>query len=370
MSRFVEFAPGGARHDNALAFWLKTAPTLTALSTAIDDIQIAPYGVACNIVPLISPRRNATGIIALGGHDLFNASSPLANRRPAAILGMVSQKTMLEGPKSLLLPTTTPCTGACTVDPLLGILARQAMFVAQTEPYDVWAQNTSWPGVLPGQVLGPFTGVRNCSGIINPVNNMSYCDTNATGDGRRFWGFSTVIVMWKQLLQLSRVTDLGDASMHPYKWSVSRSTEASLGVPPFTWVYISSNAGRLPEDGTPGYTAGETTQVSIFTSVWSFTVEKPGGWRPAWEHGVIAGVVCVSFVIAVFAFQALLERNLHLSLLYSMLPKRMVQKMNSGGFAESFDHVVVLFSASFAHACTVAGARCCAVLTRGRTAVR
>ena len=310
-------------------------------------MQIAPYGVATNIYPLVTKRRNATGVIALGGHDLFNASSPVANRREAAIAALTSRAVMIEGPKSLLLPTSTPCVGsACNVNPLLGILARSGSYVPTTQAGDVWSNGFTWPGVLPGQVLGPITGVTNCSGVVMvPSTGRSYCDTNATGDGTRFWGFSTVIVMWSNLLELSRVTELGDAAGRPYKWSVSRNLEsANISSGSFPWTFVSANAGPLPPYGTPGYSEGITATVNVFTSAWSFTLEKSGGWHPEWEAGIIAGVVLVSALIAVFSFLLSLERNLHLGLLYSMLPRRMVAKLHTGGFAESFDHVVILFS--------------------------
>jgi hypothetical protein len=345
VSRFIENG-GNPTHANVYNFWIKTAPTLLVLSAAIDDVQIAPYGVATNIFPLVTARRNATGIIALGGHDLFNASSPVANRRAAAIAALTSRAVMMEGPKSLLLPTTSPCVGsACSVNPLLGILARLATFVPTSQMDDVWSNNFTWPGVLPGQVLGPITGVTNCSGVIVPSTNRSYCATNATGDGTRFWGFSTVIVMWSNLLELARVTELGDATGMPYKWSVSRNLEsANISAGPFPWTFVSSNMEQLPPVGTPGYNEGITASVRVFTSAWSFTLEKSGGWHPAWEGGVMAGVVLVSALIALFSFLFSLERNLHLELLYSMLPRRMVAKLHTGGFAESFEHVVVLFS--------------------------
>jgi hypothetical protein len=345
VQRHIQFGPGSAAHASVKSFWAATAPTLVSLSPAIDDVQLAPYGLAVSIVPLVTSRRNATGVIALGGHDLMNASSPVANRRAAALLAIQTRTVMIEGPKSLLLPSVLACLGSCVIDPLLGILARQAIFVASDSNVDEWSNGTTWPGVLPGQTLGPVTAATNCSGVLNPVTGLSICATNATGDGTRFWGFTTVIVIWKQLLEMSKVSDLGDAGGTPYKWSVSRSDEASLGIAPFKWVYISSNTGRLPAAFSDRAVFATS---SVFSSVWGFTLEKPGGWRPAWEGGVIAGVVLLSVILAVFAFLLLLERSLHLELLYSMLPRRMVinmRKNDGGGFAESFEHVVVLFSA-------------------------
>jgi hypothetical protein len=346
VSRNLEFSEGAAVHANAQAFWLKTRASLLALSPAIDDVQIAPYGLVTNIYPLVTTRRNATAVIAMGGHDLMNASSPVANRRAAALLALTSRELMIEGPKSLLLPDLLACVGRCNgvVDPLLGLLARLAIYVPSNSSVDEWAGNTTWPGVLPGQTLGPVRGATNCTDIVNPATGLSYCDTNGFGDGTRFWGFSTVIVIWKQLLDLARVTDLGDVNGRPYRWSVARSSEATNGTGDFPWTFTSNNGARLP---TANYERGVVATVKTFSSVWAFTVEKPGGWEPVWADGIIAGVVLISALIALFTFLLLLERSLHLDLLYSMLPKRMVTKMreSGGGFAESFDHVVVLFSA-------------------------
>jgi hypothetical protein len=353
VQKHIEYGPGSAQHASVKAFWAATAMSLVGLSPAIDDVQLSPYGLAVSIVPLVTSRRNATGVIALGGHDLLNASSPVANRRAAALLAIQTRTVMIEGPKSLLLPNVLVCLGSCVIDPLLGILARQAIFVASNSSVDEWSGGTTWPGVLPGQTLGPKMEATNCSGVLNPVTGLSICATNATGDGTRFWGFATVIVIWKQLLEMSKVSDLGGANGMPYQWSVSRSNEASLGIAPFTWVYISGNTGPLPAAFSDDAVFATS---SVFSSVWGFTLQKPGGWRPAWEGGVIAGVVLLSVILTVFAFLLLLERSLHLELLYSMLPRRMVKKIQSndgGGFAESFEHVVVLFSAFFTRACAM-----------------
>ena len=347
VQKHIESGDAAAVHASAQTFWTKTAPSLIALSPAIDDIQLAPYGVAVTIYPLVTARRNATSILALGGHDLLNASSPIANRRAAALLAITTRGIMIEGPKSLLLPGASACTGSgcATIDPLLGILARQAMFVQTPNANDAWSGGTTWPGVLPGQVLGPITGPTNCSGVLNPATGLSVCALNATGDGTKFWGFTTVIVIWSQLLDLAKVTALGGSNGQPYQWSVSRSSEASLGVAPFAWVYTSSNTGALP--AAPGGAKDALfASATVFSSQWGFTLQKPGGWRPVWERGVIAGVVLMSALIALSLYLLALERRRHLQLLFSMLPARMVRRMRgaSGGFAESFPHAVILFS--------------------------
>ena len=89
VKNFVESAPGGAYHSSVQAYFAKTKQGLLDLSPAIDDLQIAPFGTVGVIYPLVTKRRNATSVLQAGGHDLFNASSPVANRRDAAVFALV-----------------------------------------------------------------------------------------------------------------------------------------------------------------------------------------------------------------------------------------------------------------------------------------
>jgi len=301
ISNYISHAPGGALHSNAKAFFERSAADLLAVSPAIDDIQLAPYGRAVDLLPLITERRNMTAILALGGHDLFNSSSPVANRRAAALLALKSQQFILEGPKALLIPGLLGpipglCTSNCLVNPSLGFLTRLAIFANESSVADTWA-DTTWSGVLPGQVIPAVTGVTNCTEpeAVNPATGLSYCAPNATGDGRKFWGFVTVVVIWEELLRTSKITDLGGLNGSPYSWSVCRSTESSLGVPPFAWVLVSSNRGVLPtqDDGNT-----IVANVGLFASQWVFSVQKAGGWRPTWEYPLFAVVIVVSFALS------------------------------------------------------------------------
>ena len=109
VQKHIESGDTAAMHASAQAFWTKTAPSLIQLSPAIDDIQLAPYGVAVTIYPLVTARRNATSILALGGHDLLNASSPIANRRAAALLA-ITPVTQAVASRHSASPTSTDAT--------------------------------------------------------------------------------------------------------------------------------------------------------------------------------------------------------------------------------------------------------------------
>jgi hypothetical protein len=230
----VSYLTSGPQPTHAVAYdWFTSAaPALVATSSVIDDIQLAPYGHAAAIYPIVSPFRNVTGIVTRatsdsatgGGHDLFLNTSVIANRRSAAILALTARTMQIEGPKNLRYPNPNPtvCKGQCPGD-MLGLLSRIAIFSKPntTSNVDTWSQNFPWPAAA-GQPLGPFSSVTNCATVTNPANGVSLCDTNAVGDGRRFWGFFTVIVVWVELLRAANVGSLGDATSG-YKWSIARS---------------------------------------------------------------------------------------------------------------------------------------------------
>ena len=341
VATFIESGPLPA-HEAVQRWFTKAAPALVAASSAIDDIQLAPYGHVASVYPLVTARRNATGILlygdAGGGHDLFNASSSIANRRAAAILALTTQQLQIEGPKNLL-SAATKCTSLCQFGQS-GLLSRIPLFVTTSATADPWAQGYQWAPAPGGPPLGPFTAVTGCDTIKSAATGASLCDTNALGDGRRFWGAFTVIIVWSQLLQLAGV----DALTADYKWSIARSAESSNGTGAFPWVVVGSSDGALP---TSAYAAGRVSSaVSAYSSSWVFTVEPRASWVPAWQGGAIAGVVLLGALLTALVFYIALQQRVNEGLLYSMLPRRVVAKMRAGeaDIAEPFEHVTLLFT--------------------------
>jgi class 3 adenylate cyclase len=339
---FVQAGPSPT-HAAVQAWFVGAAPLMLASSVAIDDLQLAPYGHAAAIYPLVTLRRNATGLLlggdVGGGHDLFNASSVIANRRSAAILALTRQQLQIEGPKTLLSGATT-CLVACGQGQS-GLLSRIPLFVSTSSVTDTWSQGYNWDPAPGGPPVGPFTSVTGCATVTDPATGMSLCDTNATGDGRRFWGFFTVIVVWTQLLQLAQVGSLGDG----FRWSIARSAESSTGTGTFPWVVVSSSDGPLPTSAYPGGAVSEVQHV--YSSAWIFTIEpRSGTWLPAWQTGALAGVVVLASVLAGLVLFLTVQQCLNEDLLYSMLPRRIVQRMRAGEteLAEPFAHATVLFT--------------------------
>lgn len=344
---FVESGPAPT-HAAVQAWFARAAPALVASSSAIDDIQLAPYGHAAAIFPLVSARRDARGLLLGGdvghGHDLFNASSVIANRRSAAILALRGRILQIEGPKNLLSSATT-CTISCAFGQS-GLLSRIPLFVETTSTSDDWSQNYTWTPAPGGPIVGPFTSVTGCASVVDPGTGLSLCDTNATGAGTRFWGFFTVISVWAEILSLAHVDSLGAAG---YMWSIARSAEGSdtTSGAPFPWVVVSSSDGPLP---TSAYAAGRVSDsFAVYSSVWVFTVQpRSGTWAPAWQGGAIAGVVILAAALTFLALVAALQQRLNERLLYSMLPRHVVTKLRAGEarqqVAEPFAHATLLFT--------------------------
>ena len=59
------------------------------------------------------------------------------------------------------------------------------------------------------------------------------------------------IILWTTVLDAAGVTNLGDASGSPYRWSISRSPESWKGPGfPISYAFTVANAGQLPVVGT------------------------------------------------------------------------------------------------------------------------
>ena len=331
---FVE--DGGAPlHTSVQSFFLGAAPKLLASSSAIDNIQLSPYGHVACVEPVVSPFLNFADMFLAGGLDLFSPDSPI-NSRPSSIQALTSKKVTIQGPRPLF---------GVGVDSR-GMIARTPMYAATKSPSDPWADNFTWPNPVGGPTLGPYTNVTGCVDVVDPTTGLSLCATDALGDGRRFWGFFTVIIVFDDILKQARISSLGDTG---YKWSIARSDELWDGTErsSFSWVHVADNAGEL----SPTAKGAITNEVNVETSAWVFTIERYEGWKPWWRDGFLAGVLGLSFFLASTVLHLLLQHQAYLNLLFSMLPRRIVEKImqdygdrKAALTAEHFDHVVVLFS--------------------------
>jgi len=345
VATFVESGPPPT-HEAVQKWFTSAAPALVMASPAIDDVQIAPYGHVEAIYPLVSARLNATGILLGGdpggGHDLFNASSVVANRRQAAIQALTTRQLHVEGPSNLLPPLTT-CTSSARICKYgqFALVSRIPLFASTTAAADPWSLGYRWAAAPGGPPLGPFTNVTGCDVVRCAATGASLCDTNATGDGRRFWGFFSIVVVWNELLGLAGIERL-DAE---YKWSIARSDETSNGTDASPLVVVSSSDGPLP---TSAYDAGEVSSfVRAYSSAWVITIEpRTGSLTPVLQDGAVAGVVVLAALITALIVFIALQQQLNDSLLHSMLPRHIVSRLRAGdeNIAEHFEHVTLIFT--------------------------
>lgn len=183
MSSFIEEGPA-PMHSSVMVFTRKVAPSLLATSAAIHSVQLEPYGVVAEVYPIVSKFWDATPIYAAGGHDLFDPNSPLSNHRSDAIHTLNSRVTQIAGPMKVFGNSLAAANN-------LGLLCRKPLFAPTTNTSDEWG-DTTWPSPNGLPPLGPFHHVHDCGSILFPATGRSLCASNATGDGRRFWGFYTV----------------------------------------------------------------------------------------------------------------------------------------------------------------------------------
>jgi class 3 adenylate cyclase len=359
---FLADAPANALHSSARAYFAAAAPGLVASSPAIACLQLTPYGRLAAIYPLVSGSA-ADGTLlnlttALGTIDLFNAAgSP--NYRPAALLALASQELIVQGPQKVFACVGSQCSAY--ISPTLALIARVPIFVASSSANDTWA-DAQWPGASPGaNPFGPFAAATNCSGVSNAASGgASLCATNALGDGRRFWGFATVLLSWQRLLALSRISALGD--QRAQHWSVSRLPDSFPGgtggaTPINVAVVATTNDGNGALPATP-FAAGVVAVARVRSAAFAISLQLSGGWQPSWVTPVIVVVVVLGLVVAGAFFVHLVERRLRFDLLFSMLPARVVKRLGSApaaasagasnaralAFAERFDHVTVIFT--------------------------
>jgi class 3 adenylate cyclase len=257
---------------------------------------------------------------------------------------LTTRQLQVEGPKNLLSPLTTCLASASNICKYgqFALLSRIPLFASTTAAADLWSLGYRWAAAPGGPPLGPFTNVTGCDVVRSAATGASLCDTDAMGDGRRFWGFFTIIVMWNQLLELAGIERLGAE----YKWSIARSDETSDGTGAFPLVVVSSSDGSLP---TSAYNAGAVSNVvRAYSSAWVITIEpRTSSLTPVpWNDGAIAGVVILAALITALIVFIALQHQLNDNLLYSMLPRRIVSMLRAGEehIAEHFEHVTLLFT--------------------------
>jgi hypothetical protein len=179
-----------AVHSAARHFFGNLAPGLVATNAAIASVQLFPYGRLAASEPLVSGSA-ADGTLldataALGVRDLLDgAATP--SERGAAVLALSTHELVLLGPRSDIFSCGVVVAGS-SCRPAAALVAHVPIFVPTSSAADTWA-DSAWPGGSGGGASFVVAAPTNCSGVVRSGAGVSLCATNATGDGRRFWGF-------------------------------------------------------------------------------------------------------------------------------------------------------------------------------------
>ncbi len=96
-------------------------------------------------------------------------------------------------------------------------------------------------------------------------------------------------------------------------------------------------------------TTDPQAQVQVSSTVngddWTLVAGYTCAVRPSWETTAIVAVVLVSFIIASLVLATLVKNQQHKNLLYKMMPKRAISKLNKGQtVVEKYSCVTIFFS--------------------------
>ena len=377
---FIEDYAPNANHSVVIPYFAAASARFLASNAAITELQIAPYGWMAAANPMNSPQLNVTAAIARGGINLFGSTSYY----PCAVSTLYQGEAVIDGPWALLTcaPGDVSCVSAKSdpnplTNPTAAVYIRVPIFPASplSPSVDEWSQSTKWPGVNLGAPLnGPFpaatccgnatsggpwlptapdAGTTPCTNFTSLVDpSLTVCDAGgAVGKpGRKFWGFGISAIGWPKFLETALPPSLTQDSK--LRWSLAISIMAPQDIAGLGRVAL-ANAGKLKPAGNNGgvlpTSAWKDGVVSSFTFLGStmvVSVSPTDGFAPPWEAGVIAACVIASFLIALAVFEINRRNIAYSSLLYMMLPSRVVASMtrsNSLAYSETVDHATLLF---------------------------
>lgn len=101
----------------------------------------------------------------------------------------------------------------------------------------------------------------------------------------------------------------------------------------------SENADQLTDENSI------VVKTNSLHGEWQNRVGSLTGWAPAWYPGAVAGIVLAALVLSFLTASTLVERQLHRNLLYKVMPRRAIMKLQRGQTVlEKFNVVTIFFS--------------------------
>jgi len=159
------------------------------------------------------------------------------------------------------------------------------------------------------------------------------------------WGFVMSFVNWQYMVDQSRIHDrfekLGMVYMlnRTFEYDDHETGEKMTQNDQIAW--------------TPGdhcvSTTKKSAQIQVSKSVngddWTLTAGYLDDTRPTWETPAIVAVVLASALISALVLSTLLKNQQHKDLLYKMMPKGAIRKLNRGQtVVEKYSCVTIFFS--------------------------
>eukprot|EP00984_Skeletonema_dohrnii_P009306 scaffold3549_cov110-Skeletonema_dohrnii-CCMP3373.AAC.8 len=150
------------------------------------------------------------------------------------------------------------------------------------------------------------------------------------------WGFIVNFLDWTKMKDKSDIYKrFADCHL---EFDLTRVSGSTVGLDSAT-LAKSENADMLTDENSIVVT---TTSLH---GEWQNKVGSLNGWEPAWFPGAVAGIVLASFVLAFLTASTLVERQLHRNLLYKVMPRRAIMKLQRGQTVlEKFNLVTIFFS--------------------------
>jgi class 3 adenylate cyclase len=200
-------------------------------------------------------------------------------------------------------------------------------------------------GLRHGMVLtGP---VRLRAGLIGLVarfpvwiNNVSNLTTFGSSgilyncdicyvDNSKFWGFVQMNIDWNYLI--NNITNLYSICDNKLNFKMTYIDPVS------TLNTTIASCGKLNQ---PIF-----QDIVIMHNKWVIEISDSVRWYPTWFEGALVIIIVMSLLVSISLFIMLVKRRQHIWLLESMLPRKVVTKLQRGHkYAENFDNVTIMFS--------------------------
>lgn len=159
------------------------------------------------------------------------------------------------------------------------------------------------------------------------------------------WGFVMGFVNWNYMVENSLIGDRFDKLQMVYELNRTQdvlnrtSGEITVKSDAIAWSDHECSVHDTKEEGRV------VLESSVNGDNWILTAGYTCSTRPEWEFGAKVAVVAASIVISVLALLVLVKNQQHKDLLYKMMPKRAVKKLNRGQtVVEKYSMVTVFFS--------------------------